>query len=108
MLESENRQLKNSQEAAAQHRVASIPTPAVVPFPTATVVIAASESPTVEVDAAIDVLPPVDWQAVPGGFQFSSDMSGDTSSAGPDSEQVNANVRSSILPFSDAKIYRAA
>ncbi|MBL8854534.1 MAG: MotA/TolQ/ExbB proton channel family protein [Planctomycetaceae bacterium] len=108
MLESENRQLKNSQEAAAQHRVASIPTPSILPFPTATVVIAASESPTVEVDAAIDVLPPVDWQAVPGGFQFSSDRSGDTSSAGPDSEQVNANVRSSILPFSDAKIYRAA
>lgn len=91
MLESENRQLK-------------------VAAPTATVVIAAAPASSSERVASIDsdILPPVDWQAAPDGFVSPFESASDAKPVGSDAEIVNANVRSSILPFSDAKIYRAA
>ena len=115
MLESENRQLKVAHELKAAVAVQTPPptspvptsTPATLAFPTATVTITAADSELLDDDQDMFGLPPVDWQAVRNDVPM-ADRSEKSEQAPNRDEVVNTNIRSSILPFADAKIHRAA
>jgi biopolymer transport protein ExbB/TolQ len=121
MLESENRQLKDAQVVTASLPAPPIPVaqmrttppgPSVISIPTATVSLVASSEPVAEIasdgETDTDHLPPIDWHAVASVISSAPESASDQATTNDVILPVNPNVRSSILPFADAKIYRAA
>lgn len=120
-LESENRQLKDAQVVTASLPAPPIPAaqmptrrqgPSVISIPTATVSLVASSEAVAEIasdgETDTDHLPPIDWHSVASVISSAPESASDQATTHDVILPVNPNVRSSILPFADAKINRAA
>ncbi|MBL8890774.1 MAG: MotA/TolQ/ExbB proton channel family protein [Planctomycetaceae bacterium] len=110
VLESENRQLRVAPDSMGSAAAINSPVVAPVPHPTATVAISATKSEGILAEEHVESmqLPPVDWHLVPGRFNPTAEANSQTDETKKDDSVVSSQVRSSILPFPDAKIYRAA
>lgn len=110
MLESENRQLRVAPESMVALASAESLGSASRTKPVAAAVVAAASPEVAFANEPQDSikLPPVDWHLVPGRFNSTSEGIPGNNSTDAEDSSVNSQVRSSILPFPDAKIYRAA
>lgn len=110
MLESENRQLRVAPESMGTLSSATIPGVASTSQPAATVVIAATNPNGALKNEPQETvaLPPVDWHLLQGPFNSLNEMTPGAEGSDAEDPAVNSQIRSSILPFPDAKIYRAA